>query len=74
MIHHKIIGRIIEQLHHRLGVLQDALPVSPGNDGGEESRDLDVLFFAEIVRNRDRIRPYEIRGAVLNHLMIEKFL
>lgn len=55
MMKNEIMGRIVHPFHQLRATADDGSPVSPGQRGGKEAGDFNVLLFGEAVRNGDGI-------------------
>ena len=64
MVQAKIMRRMIHQLHQFRCFVDDGRAVAPGKDGGKKRGYFNVLFFAEAMRNRNRIEQNK-GGAVV---------
>jgi hypothetical protein len=74
MAEHKGMGFVVHHRQQFPALADDRNPLSPGQDRGKQSADLDVLLFTEGMRDRNGIVRDERRLVVVQYFLVEKVL
>jgi len=65
------MGRIVHQQQQLSRLVDDGGAVAPGEDGGKESCNLDILLLTKPVRDRNRVVRYKLRPIESCYLLIK---
>ncbi len=71
--HDELMRGVVHEVHQLPAFADDGGTVAPGKNGRQETGDLDILLFAEQVRDADRIGGDKIGPVVLGGFCVQEF-